>query len=35
MKLEKNEFVIINENKLDNINEKEYIVLLDYISFPF
>jgi hypothetical protein len=36
MKQEKNEFIIINENKLDNVNEnkldyeKEYIVLLDY-----
>ena len=30
MKHEKNEFIIINENKLDNVNENEYIVLLDY-----
>ena len=33
MKVNNNEYIIINKNKLDNTNEKEYIILLDYNKY--
>tara|TARA_Y100000389_G_C17439352_1_gene507609 strand:+ start:1105 stop:1689 length:585 start_codon:yes stop_codon:yes gene_type:complete len=33
MKVNNNEYIMINKNNLDNTNEKEYIVLLDYNKY--